>query len=139
LLIALGPEPALGEEMNETEPRSPRISRLSWGHIEVDDGLSFKDAKIFPGGAREWDWRETGTRHVPGIQPADVQELIDRGAKTVVLSRGIWKRLEVCPETLHVLAKNGIAVEVLQTEAAVKRFNELRESTPVGGLFHSTC
>ena len=25
------------------------------------------------------------------------------------------------------------------TEAAVKRFNELRESLPVGGLFHSTC
>lgn len=41
--------------MTETASRSPRISRLSWGHIEVDDGRSFKDAKIFPGGAREWD------------------------------------------------------------------------------------
>jgi hypothetical protein len=37
------------------------------------------------------------------------------------------------------LAKSGIEVEVLQTEAAVKRFNVLRESVPVGGLFHSTC
>jgi hypothetical protein len=37
------------------------------------------------------------------------------------------------------LAKNGIEVEVLQTEAAVKRFNELRQTVPVGGLFHSTC
>ena len=44
-----------------------------------------------------------------------------------------------CPETLEALAKAGIAVEVLQTEAAVKRFNVLRESVPVGGLFHSTC
>jgi len=34
-------------------------------------------AKLFPGGLREWDWRETGTRHVPGIQHADVQELIE--------------------------------------------------------------
>ena len=125
--------------MNEIEPRSPRISHLSWGHIEVDGHPPFKDAKVFPGGAREWDWRETGTRHVPGIQPADVQELIDNGAKAVVLSRGIWNRLEVCPETLDVLAKNGIDVEVLQTETAVERFNELRESMPVGGLFHSTC
>ena len=96
-------------------------------------------AKIFPGGAREWDWRETGTRHVPGIQPADVQELIDRGAKAVVLSRGVLERLQVCPETLDALAKSGIKVEVLQTEAAVERFNALRESVPVGGLFHSTC
>jgi hypothetical protein len=49
-----------------------------------------------------------------------------------------WPR-KVCPETLEVLAKNGIEAEVLQTEAAVERFNELRESMPVGGLFHSTC
>jgi hypothetical protein len=76
---------------------------------------------------------------VPGIQPADVQELIEHGAKAVVLSKGIWERLNVCPETLEVLAQSRIEVEVLQTEAAVKRFNELRESMPVGGLFHSTC
>ena len=76
---------------------------------------------------------------MPGIQPADVQELIEHGAKAVVLSKGIWERLNVCPETLKVLAKNGIKAEVLQTEAAVERFNELREDMPVGGLFHSTC
>ena len=125
--------------MSRIDPQSPRISRLSWGQTEVEGHPPFKDAKIFPGGAREWDWSETGTRHVPGIQPADVQELIDRGARTVVLSRGVWERLRVCPETLEALAKVGIAVEVLQTEAAVKRFNVLRESMPVGGLFHSTC
>ncbi len=76
---------------------------------------------------------------MPGIQPTDVHELIDNGARAVVLSRGIWNRLQVCPETLEVLAKSGIHVEVLQTEAAVERFNELRESMPVGGLFHSPC
>jgi hypothetical protein len=125
--------------MNQAELKSPLISHLSWGHIEVEGHPPFKDTKVFPGGAREWDWRETGTHHVPGIQPADVQELIEHGAKAVVLSKGIWERLNVCPETLEVLAKSGIEVEVLQTEAAVERFNELRESMPVGGLFHSTC
>jgi len=77
--------------MRHAEPNSPRISHLSWGHIEVEGHPPFKDAKIFPGGAREWDWRETGTRHVPGIQPADVRELIEHGAKAVVLSKGIWQ------------------------------------------------
>jgi hypothetical protein len=76
---------------------------------------------------------------VPGIQPADIDELIAHGAKAVVLSRGMWKRLCISPETLHALAKKGIEAEILQTEAAVKRFNELRETLPVGGLFHSTC
>jgi hypothetical protein len=125
--------------LRQVEPNSPRISHLSWGHIEVEGHPPFKDAKIFPGGAREWDWRETGTRHVPGIQPADVRELIEHGARAVVLSKGIWQRLQICPEPLELLAKNDIQVEVLQTEDAVNRFNVLRESMPVGGLFHSTC
>jgi hypothetical protein len=125
--------------MRHAEPKSPRISHLSWGHLEVEGHPPFKDAKIFPGGAREWDWRETNTRHVPGIQPADVRELIEHGARAVVLSRGMWQRLQVCPETLELLAKNDIQVEVLQTEDAVERFNVLRENLPVGGLFHSTC
>jgi hypothetical protein len=125
--------------MHHAELNSPRIAHLSWGHIEVEGHPAFKDAKIFPGGAREWDWRETGTRHVPGIQFADVRELIEHGARAVVLSKGIWQRLQVCPETLELLAKNDIQVEVLQTEDAVERFNVLRKSVPVGGLFHSTC
>lgn len=37
--------------------RSPRITRLSWGHLEIEGGRAFKDAKLYPGGAREWDWR----------------------------------------------------------------------------------
>lgn len=118
---------------------SPRIAHISWGRLEIDGYPPFKDAKVFPGGAREWDWSETGTRHSPGIQPGDVEELIDQGAETVVLSKGIWERLQVCPETLKLLNDRAIAVEVLQTEVAVQRYNDLRESTPVGGLFHSTC
>jgi hypothetical protein len=125
--------------MGQEEQASPRIVHLSWGRIEVEGFRPFKDAKIFTGGAREWDWRETGTRHVPGIQPADIDELIAHGAKAVVLTRGIWKRLQVCPETLKALAEAGIETEVLQTEAAVKRFNELRDILPTAGLFHSTC
>ncbi len=119
--------------------RSPRITGLSWGRLETGDGGVFKDAKLYPGGAREWDWRETDTHHVPGIQPADIEELLARGAETVVLTTGIWQRLPVRPETLRLLAERGVAVEVLQTEEAVKRYNELCRGLPVGGLFHSTC
>ncbi len=122
------------------QPRpSPRITRLSWGHLEIEGARTFKDAKLYPGGAREWDWRETGTHHVPGIQAADVAELLDHGAEVVVLSKGILERLRVCPETLDLLRDRGIAVQVLQTEKAVARYNELSRHAPVGGLFHSTC
>lgn len=124
------------------EDAAPRITSLAWGLIEVevdDSTLTFKDAKLFPGGAREWDWNETGTRHTPGIQPADVEELLDRGADVVVLSRGVYQRLQVSPETLRFLEDRGVAAHVLPTEEAVRLYNELREGRKVGGLFHSTC
>lgn len=121
------------------QDRSPRITHLSWGRLEVEDDQTFKDAKLFPGGAREWDWRETGTAHVPGIQPADVEELLEHGARAVVLSKGILERLRVCPETLQMLKDRGVPAYVLQTEEAVRLYNELRKKQGVGGLFHSTC
>jgi len=125
-----------------TQPDAPpRITDVSWGHLEVEDGKqSFKDAKLYPGGAREWDWNETGTSHTPGIQIADVEELLEHGAEVVVLSRGMNERLQVKPETLQWLDEAGIERHVLQTKRAVERFNELLENDEaVGGLFHSTC
>lgn len=121
--------------------KSPRITHISWGCLEIEGrDRPFKDAKLFPGGARAWDWNETGTSHDPGIQPADVEELLDHGASTVVLSQGMNERLKVKPETLQMLEDRGVTTHVLQTEAAVERYNELQEaSEAVGGLFHSTC
>ena len=119
---------------------SPRIQHLAWGRIEVEGAAApYKDAKLWPGGSREWDWNETGTRHEPGIQPADVQELLLNGARTVVLSRGVQRRLGVRPDTLEMLEEKGVTAHVLPTEEAVSLYNELREGEAVGGLFHSTC
>jgi hypothetical protein len=120
--------------------RSPRVTRLSWGRLDVEgeDG-SFKDAKLFPGGAREWDWNETGTRHEPGIQPADVEELLEHGATVVVLSKGFHERLRVTSEVLRELDDRGVPAYVRQTEEAVRLYGELREKEKVGALIHSTC
>jgi hypothetical protein len=119
--------------------RSPRVTRLSWGSLEVEGQGSYKDAKLWPGGSRAWDWNETGTSHDPGIQPADVEEVVEQGAETVVLSRGMNERLQVKPETLEMLEDRGVEALVLQTEDAVERYNELAGSEPVGALIHSTC
>ena len=117
---------------------SPRVTDLAWGRLEVG-GSTFKDAKLFPGGARAWDWNETGTNHEPGIQPADVEKLLERGATTVVLSKGFHERLGVTPDTLRMLEERGVAAHVRQTEEAIRLYNELRETEKVGALIHSTC
>lgn len=120
-------------------PDSPQIERVSWGKMEVVGLGAAKDFKLYPGGGRAWDWNETGTHHFPGIQPADVAELIDRGSEVIVLSRGMLLALQTCPETLALLRGEDIAVYVEETRAAVKRYNALSVDTAVGGLFHSTC
>ncbi|MDH5506687.1 MAG: MTH938/NDUFAF3 family protein [Anaerolineae bacterium] len=101
--------------------------------------MVYKDAKLFPGGSRSWDWAETGTHHSPGIQPADVQELLDHGSTAVVLSTGRLQALGVCPETVEFLASSKIVTHILPTPAAIDLYNQLRETMPVGALIHSTC
>lgn len=120
--------------------RSPRIEDVAWGRLAVDGcEATYKDAKLWPGGSREWDWNETGTRHVPGVQPSDVEEIVENGAEIVVIGRGMTGALRVMDETLERLEAAGVEVEVARTKEAVARYNELRESRPVGGVFHSTC
>ncbi|PYK25023.1 MAG: hypothetical protein DME59_11705 [Verrucomicrobia bacterium] len=124
----------------ESSNRSQRIKHVSWGRLEVEgEAEPYKDAKLFPGGSREWNWRETQTSHRPGIQIADVQELLDHGANVVVLSRGMAECLHVPRETLAFLKERQITVHVLPTKEAAALYNKLAETEPVAGLFHTTC
>lgn len=119
--------------------QSPRIVRIAWGAIEVDGFGLFKDAKLFPGGARAWDWNETGTRHSPGIQAADAEELLAAGATVVILSRGVDRQLQVPAETVAFLEGKGVIVHVLPTPEAAELYNGLVATVAVGALLHSTC
>ncbi len=126
--------------MNHHEVRSPRIQQLSWGHMEIEGIGVGKDFKLWPGGGRRWDWRETDTHHVPGVQPSDVKELLDKASQTIVLSRGMLLMLRTCRETLDLLEERGITVHVAETKEAAKIYNHLAsQGQAVGGLFHSTC
>ena len=120
--------------------KSPRITYLSWGKMMVDGVGSGKDFKLWPGGGREWDWNETNTQHVPGIQPIDVEELLTYGSEEIVLSRGMLLALHSCPETIKLLEINGIKFHLAETKQASELYNQLAEDgKAVGGLFHSTC
>ncbi len=125
--------------MSNALKRSPEISHISWGKMQIAGLGSGRDFKLFPGGGREWDWSETDTHHVPGIQPVDVEELLDHGCEIVVLTRGMQLVLQTCPETLELLKDREIQVHIEETKAAVELYNRLAVTERVGGLFHSTC
>ena len=124
--------------MNET-----LITDLAWGQIEVTiDGKAqrFKDCKIWPGGACEWRWEETGTHHIPGIQPADIEEVLTHEVEAIVMGRGQFGRLHVSTGTEALLQERGIPYHIERTQKAVALFNELSQAGKrVGGVFHSTC
>jgi hypothetical protein len=121
--------------------KPPRVTGLEWGRIEVEGRPEpYKDAKLWPGGSGAWDWNETGTRHAPGVQMADVEELLERGARSVVIGRGMHGRLEVPAETRDALVQRGVEVHDALTPEAVETYHRLREEAPeVGALLHSTC
>lgn len=123
-----------------TNKTSPVIQDFSWGSIVIEGGDECKDAKLWPGGARVWDWNETGTHHDPGVQPEDVKELIDNGAKVIILSRGQEGRLKIKEETKVFIEESGASYEVYETAEAVTRYNQLaKQNKLVGALIHSTC
>jgi hypothetical protein len=120
-----------------------KIADISWGSMEVavhGQMQLFKDCKVWPGGARAWDWKETGTQHDPGIQLADIAELLEKNPEAIVLGCGVFGRLKVCAETEATLCERGIPYHIEKTRKAVGLFNELSgQGLRVAGLFHSTC
>jgi hypothetical protein len=108
--------------------------------MDVEDLGIGKDFKLYPGGGRPWDWSETGTRHNPGVQPADVEELLAHGATAVVLSRGMHLQLQIGSRTVHLLEQRGVIVHIAESTEAVQVYNNLAaDGAAVAGLFHSTC
>ena len=125
------------------EPTKTEISHLSWGQIDVTiSGRSYqyKDCLVWPGEAHEWNWNLTGTRHEPGIQFADIEEMLKHDLEVVILSQGMFNRLQVCPELKQILESKGIEYHIVDTKRAVELYNDLtRQGKRVGAAFHSTC
>ncbi|KAG8001757.1 hypothetical protein GBF38_011832 [Nibea albiflora] len=103
---------------------SPEIASLSWGHMKVKGcSSSYKDCK-----------------HRPGVQPADLEEVLKKGIDLLVIGRGMSEALQVPASTLDFVKQKGVDVRVLQTEKAVAEYNKLvGQGAKVGGVFHSTC
>jgi len=128
--------------MPKDDKKSPIITHIEWGKIKVlhnGKEYQYRDCKLWPKGSKEWDWRETGTHHVPGIQIADLQEFIDK-VDVVILTRGMDLDLQVPQETIDYVKNRGKECHVGETKKMVELYNTLvKEGKKVGGLFHSTC
>ncbi|KAA3678058.1 uncharacterized protein DEA37_0005689 [Paragonimus westermani] len=132
---------------------SPLITEMSWGSISVqnvtEDGKistdhesTYRDAKLWPGGSRAWDWRETGTGHRPGVQPTDVDELISHEPDTIILSRGVLYVLQVPQSTQDYIRRSlpGVELIVENSKSAHQTYNaKAKQGKKVAALIHTTC
>lgn len=133
------PTHGLHEVIHLSELESPNIDRLEWGRVHTSVG-SFRDAKLWPGGGREWDWNETGTHHSPGVQPEDLLEVLGHGSEVVIIGCGQSQRLGVTQEAENLVTDRGSEILVLESNRAIDRYNELADNgVAVGALIHSTC
>jgi len=130
-------------KVEETYATVPEVLDLSWGVIKVKhsgETLSFKDAKLYPGHATAWDWGETGTHHDPGIQYADVREILDAGVSRIILTRGQYGNLGITNGLVDQIEQEDVAVDVAMTEDAVMMYEGYRkQGVNVGIIIHSTC
>jgi hypothetical protein len=121
-------------------------SACGWGKLVVyinQVPQEFKDVKVWVGHkdvqAKEWNWKATGTQHVPGIQPADLDEFIDQ-VDEVILTRGVERVLQVPQQTVDYVKSKGKVCHIGETPDMIELFNRLvDQGKKVGGVFHSTC
>jgi len=126
--------------MESLSHASPRIISVGWGKMDVEAIGKGRDFKLWPGGGRAWNWNETGTNHSAGIQVADVKELLEHTCEVIILTRGVFSRLKIAPETTAYLETKGIDAIVTDTKRGVAIYNNnVENNVRVGGLFHSTC
>jgi hypothetical protein len=126
--------------MDKSGDSSLIILSSGWGRLDIETIGRGRDFKLWPGGGRSWDWSEHGTEHRLGVPPAEVEELIAKGCRVVILTTGRLNRLNIQDATLDFLQKKGIEVVVARTGKGIQRYNEYaRKGCMAGGLFHSTC
>ncbi|MCP5417739.1 MAG: hypothetical protein H6965_11660 [Chromatiaceae bacterium] len=112
------------------------IDRYAFGRITIDGREFQSDLIIFPERIQE-NWRRlTGHR----LDQCDLQTVLTEQPDMLVVGTGFFGRMRVPEETLEHLRRNGMAIRLAKTGAAVAEFNRLQqESARIVAALHLTC
>ncbi len=124
--------------LNASPIHHPKVTHFEWGKIVVDS-TTYKDCRLWPNHHEAWNWDKTNTRHVPGIQIADLSDFVNE-IDIIILSQGVDGILKIKPETIEYLKKQNKEIHIARTPQAIELYNKLStENKRVGALLHSTC
>jgi hypothetical protein len=111
-----------------------RLEAYSFGRVTVDGREHTRDLIVLPDRVVSDWWRRDGH----SLAMEDLDEVLDELPELVVLGVGAHSRLRPDPAVIAALARRGVQVECLPTDAAVRRYGELDERRTAAAL-HLTC
>ena len=112
------------------------IESYQFGRIVIDGAEYQEDVIICPGRVHAGWWRKQGHR----LDLHDLEAVLEAGPSVLVIGCGASAMMQVPESTLTALQQAGIKAEVLDTPAAVARFNELQsQGINVAAALHLTC
>jgi hypothetical protein len=111
-----------------------RITEYRFGHVVVDGAAYTRDVIVLPDRVVPDWWRVDG--HSLCLE--DLDAVIDELPSQLILGTGHDGRMRPRPDALQALRDRGVAVEVLPTTEAVRRYSELDSATSAAAL-HLTC
>jgi hypothetical protein len=112
-----------------------RIEDYSYGRIVVDGREERRDVILTRSGLHPNWWRREGHR----LSLEDLAPVLAEPPEVLVVGTGTAGNMRPDPGLVEALAERGIETEVMDTFAAVRRFNELLDLRDVAAALHLTC
>jgi hypothetical protein len=111
-----------------------RLERYTFGRLLVDGRLHRRDVIVLPDRVvGDW-WRSEGH----SLHLEDLEEVLDELPARLIVGCGADGRLQPDPAAVEALRNRGVAVELMRTAEAVRRYGELDERSAAAAL-HLTC
>jgi len=112
------------------------IDSYQFGKIVIE-GKSYNSDLIILGDTIQSNWWR---REGHSLAVEDIKAVIAAGPSVLIVGCGASGLMKVAEDTRKALNEHGIQLEVLDTEQAVGRFNELsKKGVNVAAALHLTC
>ena len=120
---------------------SVKISKITWGKIIVN-GIEYNQILIIGSNIeeREYDRLKSlfGTSHKIGDW--EIEKLFSGSPEIILIGTGWDGVLEVHDKIIKQADKLNIKLEILKSEEAISKYNELaKDRKRVNALIHTTC
>lgn len=112
---------------------------VSFGHLEIEGEMYFKDVVVDGGKIRKRDKGPSKELHrKSGHTPLTAAERIPWGGKKLIIGTGAHGDLPIWPDIREEAARRGIEIVAMPTEEACGLVKDL-DAADVHAIFHVTC